>query len=296
MMRNKKLAGAMCGIITGICWGLSGVFSQYLFTNTDMDSNWFVSVRILVSGFFMMFLSLITKKDEIRKLLKNKKDLLRCFFSGVLGTMMFQLACYGTVQRSNAATAIVLQYLCPVMVMIYVCFKNTKLPEKQEVFSLSLAVAGIFLISTHGNIHQLVMSEEALIWGIGCAFFMMLSTTLPEPLYRRYSSQTITSAMLFFAGITAAILINPMENTLSLDWKSLTVLTLAVVSGSIMAYIAYGLAIKQIGSVKASLYACVEIPTATMLSLVFMGTHFSFTDFIGFAMIGSTVFLLSLKE
>ena len=293
MMDNRKVKGVCGGILTGFCWGLSGVFSQYLFTNTEMQSSWFVAVRMLVSGFCMLIFLLLTKREELRMLLKRKEDLLRCALTGILGTMLFQFACYGAVQKSNAATAIVLQYLCPVMVMIYVCVKKHKFPEKMEMLSLALAVAGIFLIATHGNIHELVMSEEALVWGIGCAFFMMLSTVLPEPLYERYSAQAITSVSLFFGGITAGILVNPMKNPPVLDSRAFGALLAAVLCGSILAYLLYGVAVKQIGSAKASLFACSEIPTATVLSVLFMGNQFTFLDILGFVLIGSTIFILS---
>lgn len=296
MMWNKKFAGVLCGIMTGVCWGLSGVFSQYLFENTQMQSDWFVAVRMLVSGLCMLIFSLITKREEIRLLFEDKRDLVRCIFSGVIGTMMFQFACYGAVQRSNAATAIVLQYLCPIMVMIYICVKRHKIPEKYELIALALAIAGIFLISTHGNINELIISKEALIWGIGCAFFMMLGTILPEPLYDRYSTQTITSIALFCGGIVAGIMINPVKNPPVLDYKAGAVFLVAIVCGSIIAYFVYGIAIKQIGSKRASLFACSEIPSATILSVFLLGNHFTLMDLVGFTLIGSTIFILSARK
>lgn len=57
--------GIICGILTGVCWEISGVFSQYLFTHTSMQSDWFVSVRMLVAGIFMMVVSLLFKREEI---------------------------------------------------------------------------------------------------------------------------------------------------------------------------------------------------------------------------------------
>lgn len=294
--KKKKFLGACCGIMTGICWGLSGVFSQYLFTNTTMQSEWFVAVRMLVSGLCMLAVSLIFKREELCILLKNRKDAVLCIITGILGTMLFQFSCYGAVQRSNAATAIVLQYLCPVMVMIYVCMKNRKLPKCFEVVALLFAMAGIFLISTHGNLHELVITGDALLFGIGCAFFMMLSTVIPEGLYERYSTQTITSLALFSGGVVAGMIVHPMKNPPALDAKAMAAFLLAVFCGSILAYLVYAAAIKQIGSGKASLFACAEIPTATVLSVVFLGNEFIWMDIVGFVLIGSTIFILSAKK
>lgn len=293
---SKRLTGACCGIMTGTCWGISGVFGQYLFTNTAMSSSWFVAVRMLISGFFMILIALFTKREELAQLCNNKKDLLRCAVTGVLGTMLFQFACYGAVEKSNAATAIVLQYLCPVMVMIYACVRRCKIPRGFEVLSLLLAISGVFLISTHGNIHELVITGDALAWGIGCALFMTLGTVIPESLYERYSTQTITSVALCSGGIVAGVLVNPLKNPPAMDTMSVLAFLLAVFCGSIVAYIVYAVAIKQIGSSKASLFACAEIPVATILSVLFLGNRFTVTDLIGFILIASTIFILSLHK
>lgn len=293
MMINNKTAGICCGIMTGACWGISGILSQYLFTNTDMQSAWFVAVRMFAAGVFMVIVSLITKREEMRMLVKHKKDIIRCALTGVVGTMLFQFACYGAVQKSNAATAIVLQYLCPVMVMIYACLKGRKLPKVHEFMALVLAVAGIFLIATHGNIHELVITKDALIWGIGCAFFMSFCTIIPESLYKKYSTQTITSLALLFGGMAAVIIVNPVKDPPPLDTKALAVLFAAVLIGSILAYIVYAVAIKYIGASQASLFACSEIPVATILSVLFLNSAFTWIDIVGFALIASTIFILS---
>lgn len=98
---------------------------------------------------------------------------------------MFQFTFFGAVQRSNTGTATVLQYLAPVMVVIYVCISKKVMPKKMKIIAILLALGGIFHIFTHGNVHRLVMTPEALIWGIGCAFFMFLNTVLPEFMYER---------------------------------------------------------------------------------------------------------------
>ena len=91
----------------------------------------------------------------------------------------------------------------------------------------------------------------------------------------------------------AGILVNPMKNPPVLDSRAFGALLAAVLCGSILAYLLYGVAVKQIGSAKASLFACSEIPTATVLSVLFMGNQFTFLDILGFVLIGSTIFILS---
>lgn len=295
-MKKRTGNGIFCGMMTGICWAVSGVFSQYLFTNTDMQSGWFVAVRMLAAGVFMLFLTMMLNRKEMLLLLKNKRDLLQCSLSGIFGTMLFQFACYGTVQKSNAATAIVLQYLCPAMVMVYSCMKGRKLPGIRETAALFLALLGIFMIATHGSIHELVITGEALALGVGCAFFMSLCTILPESLYKKYSVQTVTSFSLVSGGIAAGIIVNPLRNPPHMDAAAGAALAAAVACGSILAYILYGAAVRWIGSAKASLYACTEIPAATILSVLFLNNSFMWMDIAGFVLIGSTIFILPEKN
>ena len=101
---------------------------------------------------------------------------------------------------------------------------------------------------------------------------------------------------IVFGGLVAGSTINPIKNSVPLDGRAMVVLGLAIIFGSIIAYVVYGFAVKQIGSARASLFACAEIPTATVLSVLFMGSRFTCMDLIGFAMIGSTIFILSAKK
>ncbi|MDD7403871.1 MAG: DMT family transporter [Butyribacter sp.] len=296
MDKKKRMLGITCGIMTGVGWGLSGVFSQYLFSNTTMQPGWFVAIRMLLSGIGLLIYTWIVDAGSLRKMLHHKKDFIQCILAGVLGNMLFQLFCYSAVKEANAPTAIVLQYLCPVMVIIYASIRKKKLPKKLEVLSILFAVTGIFLISTHGDIHQLVLTPKALFFGVGCAFFMTLGTVIPERLYKDYSVQSITSVMLLSGGIVAVLFVQPWKNIPAMQTMDVLSLALAILFGSVLAYLTYALAIKHIGSSKASLCACAEIPIATVLSILFLGSTFEKIDFAGFVLIVSTIFLTSVKQ
>lgn len=290
------ICGITCGVLTGVCWGISGVFSQYLFTNTAMNAGWFVAVRMLIAGMIMMICTCIMKPKEVVNLVKQPRDLSVCALTGIVGTMLFQFCCYGTVQKSNAATAIVLQYLCPVIVMLFVCLKKRKLPSGLELIALNNALLGVFLIATHGKLQELVMTGEALSWGIGCAFFMALATVLPAGLYRNYSPQTITSMTLLSGAVVACAIIRPWNQHIELDIKAFFAFAFTVLFGSFLAYIMYAVSVQLSGSERASLFACAEIPTATVLSVVLLGNTFVWQDIVGFLLIGSTIFISTSKK
>lgn len=296
MKNDKNFLGILLAIATGVGWGLSGVFSQYLFSSSTMQPGWFVAIRMFVAGCVLFVTNLCMNRDDFFRLVKNKKDFLICVISGTVGTMMFQMSCYSAVKESNAPTAIVLQYLCPVLIIVYVCISKKRLPYILEMLSILFAVIGIFIISTHGDIHQLVLTPKALLFGIGTAFFMALASIIPEKLYDRYSVQSITAVMLLSGGVVACFFIRPWIDVPSMQGLQIISLVMAILVGSVFAYMVYAFAIKYIGSAKASLCACAEIPTATILAVICLGNKFTVMDLIGFVLIASTIFLSSIKK
>lgn len=293
MFKNKNSFGAFCGLMTGICWGVSGVFGQFLFETRNIQTAWLVPIRLTSAGILLLTYLFCTKREEVIGLCKNRRDFIQTILAGVCGTMMFQFTFFGTVQRSNAGTATVLQYLAPLFIMIYVCIRSRRLPKRLETLSIILAVSGIFLISTHGNIHSLVMTPEALVWGIGCAFFMFLNTVLPESLYERHSSTVIIGWAFLFGGIVLSCIFRPWIYEVHWDLAVVISLFFIIIGGSVAAYLFYANSIKRIGPEKASLFSCIEPVTATVLSAVWLRTSFMWIDLIGFVLILSTIFILS---
>lgn len=293
MNKKQKLWGSFCGIMTGICWGVSGVFGQFLFETRDVQSYWLVPIRMLSAGILLLIYVFITNRSEAMKLARNKRDFIQAILTGVCGTMMFQLSFFLAVQNSNAGTATVLQYLCPVITMVYVCLRDRQKPKNLELLSILLAISGIFVISTHGNVHALVITPAALFWGIATAFFMFLNTVIPERIYRKYSSTTVIGWAFLFGGIALCLIFKPWQYSVHFDPAVVISMLFIVIGGSVFAYIFYGNSIKRIGSAKASLFACSEPVAAALLSTIWLKTTFLLIDLVGFVLILSTLFLLT---
>lgn len=295
-MNKKMILGSFCGVMTGVCWGVSAVFGQFLFENRDITPQWLVAIRLLFAGVVLCTFSLIKNRETLTKLVKTPKHLIHAAFAGILGTMTFQMSSFKAVQTSNAGTATVLQYLAPVFILIYLCIRFKQLPKKIEVLSICLAVSGIFLISTHGNIHELVMTPEGLFWGLALAFFMFLNTILPEDLYKVYPTTIVSSVAFLCGGMVLTLIVRPWNADVVWDLPLIVSMFFIVVVGSVAAYLFYAQSIKLIGSEKASLCACSEPVTATILSVVWLHTNFMILDLLGFALIISTIFLLTKTD
>jgi DME family drug/metabolite transporter len=74
------------------------------------------------------------------------RDLVYCFVLGTLGVAVSNYFYYVAIQRTNVATAIIVQYTAPVWVLIYVVVRGQQKLTPQKVVAVALAVTGIALV------------------------------------------------------------------------------------------------------------------------------------------------------
>ena len=132
----------------------------------------------------MLLIALLQKKEKIFDVWKNKKTACSMLLFAAFGMLACQLTYFLCVQYSNPATATVLQYTSPVMIMILCLFLDKKLPRIIDILVLIAVVAGVFLMSTHGDIHTLAISQKALILGMIAAVTIVFYTVWPVSLKR----------------------------------------------------------------------------------------------------------------
>ena len=159
-------AGVLITILGGALWGLSGACGQYLFEYKGVTSGWLVPIRLTMAGLTMLLYYIFKERGAAFRIWKKGRDAAEVMIYGIAGLMLCQYTYFVTIELSNAGTATVIQYLSPVLIMVLVCFMEKRLPRAVEVLSLILAISGIFLIATHGNVHQMVISREELVMGL----------------------------------------------------------------------------------------------------------------------------------
>ena len=77
-----------------------------------------------------------------------------------------QYAFIETVHISNAVTATLFQFLGPVLITMYVAFEQRKFPAPIQLLAIITALTGTYFIITNGSIENIVLSKEAIIFGL----------------------------------------------------------------------------------------------------------------------------------
>ncbi|WP_460635557.1 EamA family transporter [Larkinella harenae] len=293
---KKQWIGFLLAIVAATFWGISGAFAQFLFNHRGIDTEWLVTVRLLVSGVILLTMAYIRKGPAVSQIWKNNTDIIDILIFGLIGISSVQYTYFAAIEYSNAATATILQYIGPVLIVIYLAFRNRTWPAPFQYLAVFMATLGTFLLVTHGRFDSLSISGEALFWGLAAALGLAFYTIQPMRLLSRYDPMIVTGWGMLLGG-TAFSFIHAPWNT-SGQWDLYTYLSLVAVIllGTVIAFSFFLQSVKLIGAETASLLSSVEPLSATLLSIVWLNISFGYIDWLGGLLILLTVILLTVKK
>ena len=294
--KKGTIIGTFLTIAGGILWGISGVCGQFLFQSKAVTASWLVPLRLMTAGFLLLCYYLIRDKGKAFDIWKTKRNRIDIIIYGLAGMMLCQYSYFQTIEWSNAGTATVIQYLGPALIVVWVCLQTKRLPEKKEVLGVILAVTGIFLIATHGNPTTLALSQKALIMGLISAVSVVIYTIKPARMQAEFDTPLILAWGMLIGGIALTIAFRPWNNKVIFDGETFTALTFIILFGTMAGFSMYMTGVKMIGSVKASLYSCVEPVASMVLTAVWMKVSFTTPDLIGTAFVIATIIILALPS
>ncbi len=288
------IKGSLLIVGAAACWGMGGVAGQYLNQYHQVDMIWLCMMRQILAGLlFLCYAVFIQKQDICLVLRKQPWDILEFSFLGILGA---QLGFYYTISLCNAATATVLQYMAPIYVMLWMSYKKKRFPEGRELFGIVGALAGVFLIATHGSIDSLAISPMALVIGIISAVSYAYYSIKPVEMLKRYTAATLIGWGQLISGLTLVIWKNPFSALGNWDSSAYFAFVYLLLGATIASYALYLAGLKIVGPTRASLISCAE-PLASIISVVLLlDTKLFPPDLVGMGCIIFTVFLLSLPK
>ncbi|COA24926.1 membrane protein [Streptococcus pneumoniae] len=214
----------------------------------------------------------------------------------LIGLFLNQFAYLSAIQETNAGTATVLQYVCPVGILIYSCIKDRVAPTLGEIVSIIFAIGGTFLIATHGQLDQLSMTPAGLFWGLFSALTYALYIILPIALIKKWGSSLVIGVGMVIAGLVALPFTGVLQADIPTSLDFLLAFAGIILIGTVFAYTAFLKGASLIGPVKSSLLASIEPISAVFFAFLIMNEQFYPIDFLGMAMILFAVTLISLKD
>ncbi|QEA59505.1 EamA family transporter [Leuconostoc koreense] len=289
---NKQ--GIIYGVLSATLFGISGILASILFHNQNINPEWLVGVRMISSGLILLLLSFCFLGRRVFEIWLNKKDIILIILYGIVGVLLAQSSFFLSVYFGDAATATILQSLGPTIIVILLSLAKRTLPSRLDTWSILIALTGVFLLITNGNINQLVVNYKALFWGILSAFGLAAYTLIPKPLLKKRSPFVIVAWGLLVGGI-AENFFHPIwyipSQVSTGDW---IIIIFIIIAGTLLSYALYVMSLSQLKPTTASLLSTIEPMVATLLSVTLLHVHLMMFQVVGIIFIISTIFLISV--
>ncbi|MBX6395973.1 MAG: DMT family transporter, partial [Alicyclobacillaceae bacterium] len=131
--RLFRLKGFVLVLAAAVLWGLSGTAAQVLFQRYGLRPDWLVAVRMGVSGILLVTgTAIVSGPPAAWAVWRRPGDALRLAVFGLLGLFGVQYSYFASVAAGNAATATLLQYLAPTLIVVYEAWRGRQIPRAWE--------------------------------------------------------------------------------------------------------------------------------------------------------------------
>lgn len=280
-------------VLAGIFWGTSGLFVHFLapygFTSIQMTA-----MRAAVS-FIVMAVYVLIKN---RSLFKAKPKEILLFLGSGISFLLTATFYFTSMQLSSVATAVVLMYTAPAIVMVYsVLFLGERL-TKVKAISVAVMLIGCCLVS--GVVGGMKFNALGILFGVLSGISYSAYNILTKIEMKKGSSPISTTLYNFlFSSVGAIAICNPaslFENFSSRPAFTVPVMIACGIVTCIAPYFLYTVAMKTLPAGTASALGIVEPMAATVFSIVVLHESLNVFSAIGIIMILGAVFLLGRED
>ncbi|HGC8760806.1 TPA: DMT family transporter [Streptococcus agalactiae] len=292
---TKKEKGTMMTLAAGLAWGISGISGQYLMSH-GVHVNLLTSLRLLITGIFLLSLARSKQKEHLVAAWKQPKFLKQVLLFSIFGLVLNQYAFLRAIHLTNAGTATVLQYMAPILILSIVCILNRQRPISFEIIAIAMAILGTYMIATHGKLGSLAITPKGLMWGLGSAITYSIYILLPVKLIHEWGSTIVIGSGMFIGGILFSLVTKAWQYPLQINVISILAYIGIIGIGTIFAYTFFLKGVSIVGAVKGSLLASVEPVSSVFLTVLVLGEIFYPIDLLGMLFIFLAVTLISYKD
>lgn len=291
---NEQLKGIMYVVLGAMFWGFGGTVSQQLFESYQIPLDWFITIRLILSGLFLLLLAKL-RKQHVMRIFHHKHSLFQLLIYSMFGMLAVQYTYLASIEAGNAAVATLLQYLAPIVILTYLLITRKTAFKMIDLIIILVSTFGTFLLLTSGDINNVVVPPAAIIWGLLSAVAAAFYTMYAGRLFVHHTPLVIVGWAMLFAGIFISFFnrnwqINPIDFGLMGN----IYIVFVIIFGTAMAFFLYLLSTKYIDPQLTALLGCIEPLTAVILSILWLKQPFNLIQSVGMVIILGVVLIISI--
>jgi len=287
-----------------LLWGVAATLGRAAFTGKLLPSGQALQPidplilsqsRTTVS--FLVLLPVLLSRRGWRNLRLPASDFGRTMALGILGVAASNYLYYLSIQKTNVATAIVLQYTAPVLVLLYMVIRGLQRATAQRVAAVGLAVVGsalaIGIVGAGGFRLNPIGVVAALLAAVSFAFYNIAG----HRLLARYD-RWIVLLYTTFSAAAFWMLVNPPWKLAAAHYSGEQLAFLAVFAAvSMLApFSLYFAGLQYLEPTRAIVVSCLEPVFSIVLAALLLGEALRPMQALGIVIVLVAIVIVQLPE
>jgi drug/metabolite transporter (DMT)-like permease len=257
-------------LLSALAFGMSGTFVKPLF-----DAGWSPGAGSMVrTGVAGLVLAVPAARALRGRWVLLRRHWLGLVVFGGVGIAGTQTAYFTAVDRIPVGTALMIEYLAPVLLVLATAVRLRRLPPGRVLVGAALAMVGLALVLDLGAGGALdpVGLAAAGVAAVVCAVYFQLSATLPvPPLALAAVGFWIATAVSAALGVTGLVPVTVGASEVTLlgtTVPALVPLAVVVLVATVLAYSLEVMAAPRIGARATSFLALTEVLFASIAAVI----------------------------
>jgi DME family drug/metabolite transporter len=244
-----------------------------------------------------VLLPILLARRGAAALMVPRADILRFVLLGIFGVAASNYLYYLAIQRTNVATAIILQYTAPIWVLIYTALRGVHYPSLRKIGAVLLSVAGCALAVGLFGSGGFRMDAFGVIAALLAAFSFAFYNVSGHTVLARYDRWKVLVWVLLSASLFW-IFVNPPWKIVAAhygpgQWTFLLTFSLLSVLAPFSCYFA---GLQHLEPTSAIVASCLEPVFSIVLTAIILGELVRPVQTIGIVLVLIAIVLIQLPE
>ena len=283
------LRGTFMILGAAFLWGVSATAAKALLTQHP-DTVLVVQARVTVSFFILLAVIAVVRPAILRV---SWGDLWKFALLGCIGVAGTNFTYYYTIRESTVATAILIQYTAPLVVMVYEVWQGEERLTVPKVVAAVLSLGGCFLAVGGYDAGVLRITPLALLTGIGSIVGFAFLTVFTRDVLRTHGVWTMTVYSIGFASLFWLIVNPPWRVVAGFTGPDLLLpLVLLAIVSLLVPHSLYFSGLRRVAPSRAIITSTLEPVVAITSAALFLGEYLQPLQILGAVVVLGAIVLV----
>lgn len=305
--RRSRVVGYLLAVLAAACWATGGLLAKWLFGGPGphvvpllaRPAGITVDPFDLAAGRAVLSFGLLAAVQALRRdgtrVRPSELPLLAVF--GVIGLAGVHITYFKTISLTNVATAILLEYLAPVIVLVVgVVFLGHRVTWALPA-GVVLSVSGCALVVGAIGGEGLQVSPAGVAWGLASAVFFAGYSLIGSAVVVRHAPLAALTVGLGFAALFWTLVLGPARVIgVFGDPTVAAALTAMSVISTIVPFAAFLGALERIPPANAVIASTLEPVIAAVGAFALFGERLAPVQLVGGALVLAAIVIVQLED